>query len=73
MLGMQSLCILVFHYFFQEEARQLLSRIVPGREWLSAGGAWIAGIAVPVLLNIVLLRRIPWIRSAYGNPEPLKE
>lgn len=73
MLGMQSLAILVFHYFFQEETQQLLSHMVPGREWLSAGGAWIAGIAVPVLLNTFLLRRTPWIRSAYGNPEPLKK
>ncbi|MBT3468581.1 MAG: acyltransferase family protein [Opitutae bacterium] len=68
-LGMQSLMILVFHYFFQQEVHRLLAQDLPGQGWVVIAGSWGAGVAIPAMLYLLLLKKIPWICTVYGNPK----
>ena len=68
-LGMQSLVILVFHDFFQQQAGDALGKFaIP--TWTQNATAWIFGVGGPLLLNRLLLQRVPWLRSVYGNASP---
>lgn len=71
-IGMHSLVILIFHDFFQQRMAQAMDRLSTPT-WLNHAGAWVAGCAAPLLLNHVLLRRIPWLSSVYGNRHPAKQ
>ena len=68
-LGMQSLMILVFHYFFQQEVHRLLAQDLPEEGWVVIVGSWGAGVAIPAMVYLLLLKKIPWICTVYGNPK----
>jgi len=68
-LGMQSLVILVFHYFIQQEIHYLMAEAGTQQGWLIIIVSWAAGVLIPVLLYLLLLKRIPWVSTVYGNPK----
>jgi len=68
-LGMQSLVILVFHYFIQQEIHYLMAEAGTQQGWLIIIVSWTAGVLIPVLLYLLLLKRIPWVSTVYGNPK----
>jgi fucose 4-O-acetylase-like acetyltransferase len=68
-LGMQSLVILVFHYFVQQEIHYLMAEAGTQQGWLIIIVSWTAGVLIPVLLYLLLLKRIPWVSTVYGNPK----
>ena len=65
--GLQSLTILVFHYFFQEQAQQVLAKKFPQSPWITFSVSFVAGVVIPLLLYLLILQKIPWLRSVYGN------
>ena len=68
-LGMQPLVILVFHYFVQQEVHYLMAEARTQQEWLVIIVSWTAGVLIPVLLYLLLLKRIPWVCTVYENPK----
>jgi hypothetical protein len=68
-LGMQPLVILVFHYFVQQEVHYLMAEARMPEEWLVIIVFWTAGVLIPVLLYLLLLKRIPWVCTGYRNPK----
>jgi fucose 4-O-acetylase-like acetyltransferase len=68
-LGMQSLVILVFHYFVQQEVHYLMAEAGTQQKWLVIIVFWTGGVLIPVLLYLLLLKRIPWVCTGYRNPK----
>ena len=70
-LGMQSLVLLIFHHFFQENMSQVLSNLeMPNA--LRFTMTWTAGIAAPLLLNSLIFQRFHILRKIYGNSSMTK-
>lgn len=71
-LGMQSLSVLIFHHFFQENMRQILSTLdMP--DVLRCSMTWTAGVTAPLLLNSLIFQRFKILQTLYGNPSIPKE
>ena len=65
-LGMQSLVLLIFHHFFQENMSQVLSNLeMPNAFRFTM--TWTAGIAAPLLLNSLIFQRFHIFHKIYGN------